>query len=297
MSAWLEVSVTLSPDGAELVHGLFDLLGSVGAAERWGERTVKIIGYFVATEEATEKLASLMERLEEAYRDGWVKEKPRIESRILESEGWEASLRESLPPLKIGRRFLVTLTDEPVQDPEGRIVLRLQSLGGFGTGHHPTTRWCIELMEGFPIEGKRVLDVGTGSGILAIAAIKLGAKGVIAVDIDDAALEAARENAIRNGCIEKIRFVKSDLIRGVDGTFDFILSNLTAELIKDLAWQLRHRKALVESGVWVGSGISVERWDKVRQLLTKLGYHIMAEQGSGGWIAFAATLKAKGRRG
>lgn len=291
MLAWLELAVTLPMDGAEMAHGLLEQLGCVGTAQRQNaDGSVTVVGYLPSTEDATEKLAWLMERLEWAHRQGWLFAPASVTTRLLDADEWEVPLKESLPPLPIGDRFLVLLTDDPAP-PTDRIVLRLQSLGGFGTGHHPTTRLCLELLENCAVAGKRVLDVGTGSGILAIAAARLGAAEVVATDIDDAALEAAQENAKRNGVAERIHFVKSDLLRKVTGKFDLVLSNLLTPLIKDLAWQLRSTRALSEGGIWIGSGVSTEGWKEVKPLLSKLGYRLIAERLVDGWVAFEASLE------
>lgn len=289
MLAWLEITVTTSYGGGELAQGLLESLGCVGTA--WvtvDSRSSRVIGYLPATEDVTEKLAWLMERLEEAHQSGYLPIPASVETQLLDAEAWETPLRETLPPLQIGTRFLITLTDDPITS--SRLVLRLRSLGGFGTGHHPTTQMCLELLEGCEMEGKHVLDVGTGSGILAIAAAKLGAGEIVATDIDDAALEAARENAQRNGVAERIRLVKSDLVRQVNGVFDLVLSNLLTPLIKDLAWQLLSRRVLVPGGVWIGSGISAESWDEVRALLVKLNYCLQDARSANGWVAFRCHL-------
>lgn len=111
----------------------------------------------------------------------------------------------------------------------------------------------------------------------------------MATDIDDAALDAAQENATRNGCIDFISFVKSDLLRQVSGQFDIVLSNLLTPLIKDLAWQIKSRQVLAPEGLWIGSGVSVEGWKEVKSLLLKLGYRLVEERELAGWVAFVAT--------
>jgi len=207
MVTWLAIEVVTSLQGAEQVHGLLDGLGCLGTAQTFEpDGAVRVIGYLPATEDVTEKLVWLQEQIDFAIAHDWLPKSTLVTTHTLEAEAWEAPLREVLPPLSIGNRFLVVLTDEPADNPEYRIVLRLRSLGGFGTGHHPTTRMCLEFLEQCQVKGKRVLDVGTGSGILAIASAKLGAREVMATDIDDAALDAAQENATRNGCIDFIRF-------------------------------------------------------------------------------------------
>jgi ribosomal protein L11 methyltransferase len=296
MLAWLELAVTLPMDGAEMAYGLLDQIGCVGVAQKQDANgSVTVVGYLPSTEDATEKLGWLMERLEWAHQQGWLSAPASVTTRLLDAEEWEVPLKESLPPLPIGNRFLVLLTDDPAP-PTERIVLRLQSLGGFGTGHHPTTRMCLEFLESCEVASKRVLDVGTGSGILAIAAARLGAAEVVATDIDAAALEAARANAERNGVTDRIRFVKSDLLRKVAGKFDLVLANLLTPLIKDLAWQLRSKGALSEGGIWIGSGVSTEGWSEVKPLLSKLGYRLRHERILDGWVAFEAFVGTPDRR-
>lgn len=286
---WLELSVVSPAEGAEIVYWLLDQIGCVGAAQTQNaDGSVTVIGYLLSTEDSTEKLGWLMEQLERAHREGWFSTPASVTTRLLESDEWEIPLRESLPPLLVGKRFLILLTDDPIP-PTDRIVLHLQSFGGFGTGHHPTTRMCLELMESCGVEGKRVLDVGTGSGILAIAAAKLGAREIVATDVDDMALEAASENAKRNGVIDNIHFLKSDLLRKVTGQFDLMLSNLLTPLIKDLAWQIKSLRALSPQGLWIGSGISSKDWGEVKSLFFKLGYRLIEDREEAGWIAFIAA--------
>ncbi|MEZ8220519.1 [LSU ribosomal protein L11P]-lysine N-methyltransferase [Candidatus Fervidibacteria bacterium JGI MDM2 JNZ-1-D12] len=292
MLAWLEIAVTTVPINAEQIHGLLDTLGCIGTAQNFeSDNTVRIVGYLPATEDVTEKLVWLQEQVDYALAHGWLLNPVSVTTRLLDSEEWEAPLREVLPPLSIGEKFLIALTDDAVDNPEERILLRLRSLGGFGTGHHPTTRMCLEFLENCQVAGKRVLDVGTGSGILSIAAVKLGATEVVATDIDDAALEAAMENAKRNEVEGKIKFVKSDLLRRVSGQFDIVLSNLLTPLIKDLAWQLKSKEALTRDGLWIASGVSSEGWKEVKPLLTKLGYLVADERELAGWVAFKAKLR------
>jgi len=180
MLVWLEIAVTTVPINAEQIHGLLDTLGCIGTAQNFeSDNTVRIVGYLPATEDVTEKLVWLQEQVDYALAHGWLLNPVSVTTRLLDSEEWEAPLREVLPPLSIGEKFLIALTDDAVDNPEERILLRLRSLGGFGTGHHPTTRMCLEFLENCQVAGKRVLDVGTGSGILSIAAAKLGAAVVV----------------------------------------------------------------------------------------------------------------------
>lgn len=294
MIEWLEISVITALQGTEQILALLDALGCFGTAQIFNQDgTVRITGYLPVTEDVTEKLVWLHEQIDYATAHGWLPKSVSVTTKTTNAEDWEAPLREVLPPLPIGDRFVIVLTDDPVDNSQSRIILKLRSLGGFGTGHHPTTRMCLEFLERLEVTNKRVLDIGTGSGILAIAAAKLGAREVVATDIDDAALEAAHENAYRNEVKDLVKFVKSDLLRQINGQFDIVLSNLLTPLVKDLAWQLKSKRTLTREGVWIGSGVSSEGWKELKPLLSKLGYRIIEERELAGWVAFLAV---EGRR-
>ncbi|MGQ9461997.1 MAG: 50S ribosomal protein L11 methyltransferase [Candidatus Fervidibacter sp.] len=294
MIEWLEISVITALQGTEQILALLDALRCSGTAQTFNrDGTVNITGYLPVTEDVTEKLVWLHEQIDYATAHGWLPKSVFVTTKTTDAEDWEAPLREVLPPLPIGDRFVIVLTDDPVDSSQSRIILKLRSLGGFGTGHHPTTRMCLEFLECLEVTNERVLDIGTGSGILAIAAAKLGAREVVATDIDDAALEAAQENASRNEVKDLVKFIKSDLLRQINGQFDIVLSNLLTPLVKDLAWQLKSKQTLTREGVWIGSGVSSEGWKEVKPLLSKLGYLIVEERELAGWVAFLAV---EGRR-
>lgn len=141
MVSWLAIEVVTSLQGAEQVHGLLDALGCMGTAQTFEpDGTVRVVGYLPATEDVAEKLVWLQEQIDFAIAHDWLPQSTSVTTRTLEAEEWEAPLREVLPPLPIGNRFLIVLTDESVDNPEHRIILRLRSLGGFGTGTSPDNK-------------------------------------------------------------------------------------------------------------------------------------------------------------
>ena len=155
----------------------------------------------------------------------------------------------------------------------------------FGTGTHETTALCIELIERY-YRGGRLMDIGTGSGILAIAAALLGARDVYAIDIDEDAVRVAREN-VRQNCLEDaITVEKGDLLKGVRGTYDFAAANILAPVICMLATPLSDY--LTPGGTFVCSGIIREKRDDVYNALIQAGYRILDERSRGDWCAFAA---------
>jgi len=177
--------------------------------------------------------------------------RPRL--RRLDEEDWLESWKASFTPMRIGR-FLIRPTWAEPADPGDDIVVELDPGMAFGTGLHPTTRQCLETLSRLELAGRSLLDVGTGSGILAIAAGKCGARPVVATDVDELAVRAARENCARNG-------VGAVVLEGsaadVEGTFDVVVANIVAATLQTIAPDMRAR--LAPGGTLVVAGIIAEK--------------------------------------
>jgi ribosomal protein L11 methyltransferase len=202
-----------------------------------------------------------------------------VRLRAIEDEDWLESWKASITPLRVGA-FLVRPTwwVEPAGTtaPDDAIVLLLDPGMAFGTGLHPTTQQCLEGLSTMAIAGRSVLDVGTGSGILSIAAAKRAAGRVVAVDTDELAVAAARENATRNGvAIEVSRGSAAD----VDGSFDVVLANIVAPVLRDIAPDLRAR--LAPGGTLVVAGIVGDAEAGVREAL---GLRLLERDQRDDWV-------------
>lgn len=147
-------------------------------------------------------------------------------------EDWARRSQADLGPVRVGR-IVVTppWSDSPAGGAPDEIRLVIEPSMGFGSGHHATTRMCLQALQSVDVPGARVLDVGTGSGILAIAAAKLGADAVLAVDVDPDALEAARAAAAANGCPASLAFAQADFRDGPLSHADVVLANLTGSML------------------------------------------------------------------
>lgn len=156
--------------------------------------------------------------------------------RAVENRDWERVWLQDWKSLRFGRRLWVCPTvDEPPQDPDA-VIVRLDPGLAFGTGTHPTTALCLQLLDALPLAGRSMIDYGCGSGILAIAALKLGASHAIAVDLDPQALLATRDNAVRNEVAERLE------IQGVPPSLpaaDLVVANILAEPLIELSPILR----------------------------------------------------------
>lgn len=159
----------------------------------------------------------------------------------------------------------------------------------FGTGDHPTTAMCAAMMAQAGLDGKAVLDVGTGSGILAIGAAALGANPVLGVEIDPEAVAVAKENVNKNGYSGEIEIREGDLLDGVDFQADIVVANLFAEIIVRLVPAIRTH--LKEGGLFISTGILAERYDMVEQQLLANGFEVLEVRRTEEWCAVSAALQ------
>ena len=215
----------------------------------------------------------------------------------LQDADWENNWKQYYKPMEIGERLLVIPQWEQ-EDPKvrkalegGRVPLILEPGLTFGTGSHATTRLCLTALEQAVQGGEKVLDLGCGSGILSIAALKLGAASALAVDIDDKCLDVAYENAAMNGIgrdtyTVKVGDILSDeaLRAEIGGGYDVVLANIVADVIIGLAPMVR--SLLGEQGVFLCSGIIDDRAEEVAQALRQAGLTILESRDADGWFAY-----------
>ncbi len=210
---------------------------------------------------------------------------PEATIRQLSPTDWAEAWKERYVPQRIGRHCLVVPSWCHVEPAPSDRVIVLDPGMCFGTGLHPTTRLCLASLEDLVRPGDHVLDVGTGSGILAIAAAKMGAGHVVALDIQREAVDTARANAQRNG-IELATFVGETWELPAQ-VFDVLAANLLAGTIVTLAPEFARR--LVPGGRLVASGILVDQGPQVAEALRAAGFRIAAEPCSGDWLALVAV--------
>jgi len=192
----------------------------------------------------------------------------KVEQKVLPGEDWSETWRSFFKPLTIGKNLVIKPTWEPYEPKPGQIIIEIDPGPAFGTGKHPSTALCLEILElilGDPARKKgdtiaSVLDVGTGSGILGIAAARLGAGRVLGLDIDPEALKVAVENLRRNG-VEGIMSVGNIPLHQLCQTYDLVISNLTAPVINQMAASLC--SCVSPEGWLVLSGILQEEMEEV----------------------------------
>ena len=202
-----------------------------------------------------------------------------IETEGVEQEDWQNGWRKYYHPMEVGKRLAIVPSWQ--QYDTDRVKLVLDPGLAFGTGGHETTNLCLEALDEIVAGGERVLDIGTGSGILAIAALKLGAAVAEGVDIDPVAVRTAGENAALNGVQDKLTVLVGDLSDKASGQYDLVLANIVANAIISLSPAVP--ALMKDGGRFIASGIIDTRKDEVIAALQAAGLRVVKVQEKRGW--------------
>lgn len=211
----------------------------------------------------------------------------RVETELVPEEDWAESWKQFFKPRYVGQ-FLIRPTWEEATVRDGAIEIVLDPGQAFGTGDHPTTRMCLELLESTVQDSSDVADIGCGSGILSIAAMKLGAASVTAVDTDPLSIEATLENAERNHVAVDGRCGKGFEPLPQDSKYDVVVSNIISAALISLAPETARR--IKAGGVWLVSGIIEANWNDVLKASERCGFQLKQVKSEGEWVA-AALLR------
>jgi ribosomal protein L11 methyltransferase len=208
----------------------------------------------------------------------------------LDDEDYQNSWKKYLHPEKVGERFVVKPTWRDYEAEQGEIVIELDPGRAFGTGSHPTTSLCMRMMEKYVQQSESLIDVGTGSGILMVAAEKLGVEEIWGVDIDEMAVEVAIENLELNRVnMEKVKVLKGDLVKVVDGKkFDVLVANILADVILILLDDVA--KVVKNGGLAIFSGIIEDKRWLVEKKIEELGFDIIDVMQEGEWCSLTVRV-------
>ncbi|MDA8217966.1 MAG: 50S ribosomal protein L11 methyltransferase [Dehalococcoidales bacterium] len=295
---WLELSCQVDREAVEPVSELFARHGrgaaieeDVDSVEGEGPRTpspfVTVRTYLPLDEQADEKRLAIETGL---WVLGMIRPVGALLVRTLKEQDWAEAWKAHFHVHRIGRRVVIKPSWREYDPQPDDIVIQLDPGMAFGTGLHPTTQLCVETLDDYLKPGQQVLDLGTGSGILAIAAALLGASSVLALDVDPLAVDAARANAAANGLADSISVENGSLPRaGITTPFDLIVANIIAHVLRDLAGPLA--EALAPGGLLVASGIIAEREAEVVTAFADTGLPIVERRQRGDWVALVARRR------
>ena len=204
-----------------------------------------------------------------------------------DDEDWANNWKKYYKPLEIGEKLAIVPEWEDY-DNDNRVVIKINPGMAFGTGTHESTYMCLELLEKYVNKDDDIFDIGCGSGILAIAGLKLGAKKALLVDIDEKCIDASHENAGLNDLEDKMEIKKGNLLDVVKGRADLIVSNIIAEIIVDEIKNLKNH--MEKGGIFITSGIIKERRQMVIHALEENGFEIIDELEKNNWVAIVGRL-------
>jgi ribosomal protein L11 methyltransferase len=285
---WLEVSVEVDHEAAEVVAEVFSRFAPRGVVIEAGPGGLTagpvVVRAYLAKDD---ELPAKKRRVEEAlWHLGQIRPIPAPVFRPVEDADWAEAWKAGLEVLHIGRQIVVQPTwRDYVPAPED-VVIQLDPGMAFGTGLHPTTQMCLVALEELMHPQAAVLDLGTGSGILAIAAAKLGAGRVEAVDNDPVAVRAARQNVAANG-VEGIVHVARGSLPQVSGDYDLVVVNILAKVIVELMDQSLATRVRPGGSV-IAAGIITEQESEVIAALERAGLVLAERQHSGDWVCLVA---------
>jgi ribosomal protein L11 methyltransferase len=307
---WLEIGVSVNTEDIESVINIYDDIGTGGVIiedpaiiynllasgnnETLAFETIPeqgslpvIKGYLPVSE----RLSASLEDFQKAL-TGINPDYPgRITLIEIEDKSWAEKWKEFYNPLKLGERLLIQPSWLPIdKNSEDRIIIEMDPGMAFGCGNHPTTAMCVELLEKIVAGGEKVIDIGTGSGILSIGAALLGAASIIAVDSDPVAVRVAKENVQTNGLEKIIDVREGNLASGICSKFDIIVANIIADVINSLLPSVP--SLLKDGGRFIASGIISGRQEEVAHNLKNSGLKIIKTVNNGEWTAFLSEKSA-----
>lgn len=308
---WREVRIITKSEALEPVSGIFYGLDCKGVAiedpndilEReqgpltWDFADINILeykgnaavvkGYFAQEEDMVRVISYIEEKLKELKDLGIDIGEGKIEDKEIYEQDWANNWKKYYKPTKISDKVVVKPTWEEYKKSEDELIIELDPGMAFGTGTHETTRMCIKALEEKVENESTVFDIGTGSGILAIGAKLLGAKEVKAVDLDPVAVDAARKNVELNN-IDEIEVLEGNLMNVIHGKADIVVANIIADIILFLCEDVK--SFLKPGGVFISSGIILDRRAEVEEKLKAVGYKILEVKNEGEWVCIVATI-------
>lgn len=306
---WIEITIVTSSEAVEAVQGILyttDVKGvSVQDSEDvefkkknpgdWDYFDESILNiqegavvkaYYNGEENIDEIISYIKDGLNNLKEYGIDKGLGLVTVSTVNEEDWANNWKKYYKPTRVGARVVIKPLWEKYDLKTHELLVELDPGMAFGTGTHETTRMCIQALERYVDENTRVFDIGTGSGILAIAAAKLGAKEIIGGDLDPVAVTAAKENVSQNNLSDNIKIFKGDLMEVVEGKADIVVANIIADVIKFLTPQLR--EYINENGLFISSGIIKDKKDEVVETLIENGFEPIEINNQGEWICIVA---------
>lgn len=307
---WVEVSIKTSAEAVEIAANILYESGANGVViedprdilelersdanwdyidedllKRTVEDRVVIKGYLPNATDLYEKINIIKAKVADMSQYGIYAGDSQVVLADVHEEDWANNWKQYYKPTRIGSHIIIKPTWESYMPQDDDIVIELDPGMAFGTGTHESTALCLELMEKHITQGCVVIDVGCGSGVLSIAAAKLGAQRVWGLDIDPVAIRVAQDNVKLNRLEDKVSIHRSDLLKDTDAIADVVVANIVADVIIKLLPDLPSH--LKKQGVFIASGIIKDKAQQVENAIEEMDMIIEDITQAGEWVAFA----------
>lgn len=244
-----------------------------------------IKGYLEEEDDVVEKIDFIKEKIHGLPRYDLDIRDTEVEINTIEETDWNQEWKKHFKPFPVGKNFLIKPSWEEIDEDTERKIIEIDPGMAFGTGTHATTLMCLEALENYLKEDDLVYDIGTGSGILAIAAGKLGANS-IGIDIDEDSVRTAKDNVKLNKCADNVKIIKGNLLNKAMDKADIIISNIIADAIINMSGNLN--KFLKDSGIFIASGILENKKEEVIQALKANKFEILETSVMDEWLCIVA---------
>ncbi len=280
---YVNYKIFTKPFNPELISGIlwqFNLLGLI-------EEEDNVVIYLIDNTLISE--SRIKSGLEKLKKENLI-ESFSIEKEILEDKNWNDLWEKSREVIHVTERLVVKPSFKNYTAKEGEIVLTIDPKMSFGTGEHQTTKLVLKMLEKYVKTGMIILDVGAGTGILSIAAIKLGAASAIAIDSDEVCYENCKENCELNGVTNSVKIFTSEIKDVRENRFDLILANIHKNVLLEISGEIKKR--LSEKKIIILSGLLEQNFDEIANHYTHVGFNLIDKTAMDEWIALAFQLNS-----
>ncbi|WDV44550.1 50S ribosomal protein L11 methyltransferase [Clostridiaceae bacterium M8S5] len=310
---WTEIQIKTTTQAVEIVSNILYEVGVGGLViedpndiidsenETWDYIDTKLLdqdfervivkGYLEESEDLKDKIELIIENVEKIPQFCKNKELghvTEVTTTEIENQDWSKTWKKYYKPKKIGEKIVIKPSWEEYEKQVDEIVIEIDPGTAFGTGTHETTIMCVRELEKHVHSLDTVIDVGCGTGVLSIAAAKLGAMSVVGVDLDEECVKVARENVRKNGVTGAVQIKHGDMLKQIDCKANVVVANIVAEIIKIISKDII--TFLEDDGVFIASGIILDKIQEVKEALKDNGLTIIEETTMGEWACIVSKL-------
>jgi ribosomal protein L11 methyltransferase len=276
--AAIQLSLRIQPPHTDEVVGLLGLLGFEGF---WEDGDY--LRAYITDADWTESLQSEVKQTITEYARGHEIRIPTFDVELIPPTNWNEAWESSIKPVVVTDSMIIAPTWATLNEKPGQLVLRIDPKMSFGTGHHETTRLILRMLEPEVHGGETAIDVGTGTGVLAIAALRLGASRAVGIDVDEWSFENAKENARLNGVLDRFDISLGDIRELPPGRFTFVIANIQSSIILPALADLKSRMA--PGGLMLLSGLLKTERESILSACQSHGLTVVEEAYEAEWIA------------